>query len=239
MSESEKLIRQQICDIGKRIYDRDMVAANDGNISVRISEHEILCTPTGISKGFMTPECICKTDENGNLLEDGGGYRPSSEIKMHLKVYAARADVGAVVHAHPQFATSFAIAGQPLNQPITSEAVVLLGCVPLAPYATPSTDEVPRSIEEYLDDFDALLLENHGALTWSENLEAAYMRMESVENYARLMYRTKMIGAANVFSKQQIEKLAVVRVKTGVKGRYPHDRSGEKCYKCDKCFWRE
>ena len=147
--------------------------------------------------------------------------------------------MGAVVHAHPQFATSFAIAGQPLNQPITSEAVVLLGCVPLAPYATPSTDEVPRSIEEYLDDFDALLLENHGALTWSENLEAAYMRMESVENYARLMYRTKMIGAANVFSKQQIEKLAVVRVKTGVKGRYPHDRSGEKCYKCDKCFWRE
>ncbi len=238
MPEREADIRQRICDIGRRIYERDMVAANDGNISVKTGEHEILCTPTGISKGFMTPECICKTDEDGNLLESNGEYRPSSELKMHLKVYKMRPDVKAVVHAHPKFATSFAIAGQPLNMPITSEAVVLLGCVPLAPYATPSTNEVPESVEPYLENFDAVLLENHGALAWSSDLEAAYMRMESLENYAGLMYRTKMIGNANVFTREQIEKLIQVRRKTGITGGYPADRIGENCYKCSNCFWK-
>ncbi len=238
MPDSESMIRQLICDIGKRIYDRDMVAANDGNISVRLDEHRILCTPTGVSKGFMTPDMMCLINEKGELIEEGNGYRPSSEIKMHLKVYEKRADAGAVVHAHPQFATSFAITGRPLNAPITSEAVVLLGCVPLAKYATPSTEEVPQSIEPYLNDFDAVLLENHGALAWSTDLTAAYMRMESLENYARLMYRTAQIGEAGEFTKEQIEKLIEVRKKMGIKGAYPAQRSGGNCYKCGKCFWK-
>lgn len=235
-----ELIRQQICDIGKRIYDRGMVAANDGNISVKVAEDMYLCTPTGVSKGFMTPESICLIDGKGSVIEAYEGYRPSSEIKMHLRVYEKRSDVGAVVHTHPAFATSFAVMGQPLNRPIMSEAVVSLGCVPLAKFALPSTTQVPDSIEPYLDDFDAVLLENHGALTWGGDLTNAYMKMESVEFYAQLMYRTKLLGESAGFTHDQILELAEVRRATGITGRYPGNRnSTENCYKCDRCIWRE
>ena len=128
MDKLEELeIKKQMCEIGRRIYNRGMVAANDGNISVKLSDHEILCTPTGVSKGFMTPEYICKVDENGNVLEANPGFKPSSEIKMHLRVYKKRKDVRSVVHAHPLYATTFAIVGKPLFQPIMPEAVISLG----------------------------------------------------------------------------------------------------------------
>lgn len=123
-------IKKEICDIGKRIYNRGMVAANDGNISVKLNDHEFLCTPTGVSKGFMTPEYICKVDENGQVIQAIKGFKPSSEIKMHMRVYKERPDVQSVVHAHPMYATAFAIAGIPLTQPIMPEAVIALGCVP-------------------------------------------------------------------------------------------------------------
>ena len=147
---NEYEIKKQICDIGKRIYNRNMVAANDGNISVKLNDHEFLCTPTGVSKGFMTPDYICKVDENGNVIQANAGFRPSSEIKMHMRVYQKRPDVGSVVHAHPVYATSFAIAGIPLTQPIMPEAVIALGCVPIAEYGTPSTNEIPDRLEKYL-----------------------------------------------------------------------------------------
>ena len=120
-------IKKQICDIGRRIYNRNMVAANDGNISVKLNDNEFLCTPTGVSKGFMTPEFICKVDAQGNVIQANPGFKPSSEIKMHMRVYQKRPDVGSVVHAHPIYATSFAIAGIPLTQPIMPEAVIALG----------------------------------------------------------------------------------------------------------------
>lgn len=239
MSFNENEIKQQICDIGKRIYNRNMVAANDGNISVKLNDHEYLCTPTGVSKGFMTPEYICKVDENGNVIEANKDFRPSSEIKMHMRVYAKRPDVGSVVHAHPNFATSFAIAGMPLSQPIMPEAVISLGCVPLAPYGTPSTPEIPDAIEPYLNDFDSVLLENHGALTWSTDLLSAYMKMESLEFYAELLYKSKMIGEPTEFTKEQIADLVGIRMKMGMKGKYPADRKGENCYKCKRCFWKD
>ncbi len=238
MALNENSIKEQICDIGKRIYNRNMVAANDGNISVKIDDNVFLCTPTGVSKGFMTPDYICKVDQNGNVIEANEGFRPSSEIKMHMRVYKKRPDVGAVVHAHPNFATSFAIAGQPLSIPIMPEAVISLGCVPLAPYGTPSTDEIPDSIEDYLDDFDSVLLENHGALTWSFDLLSAYMKMESLEFYAELLYKSKMIGEPTEFTKEQIEQLVGIRNKMGIKGKYPADRQKENCYKCRRCFWK-
>ncbi|MCR5686646.1 MAG: class II aldolase/adducin family protein [Lachnospiraceae bacterium] len=238
MATDESRLKEQICELGKRIYNRNMVAANDGNISVKLNDHEFLCTPTGVSKGFMTPEYICKVDETGKVIEAGEGFRPSSEIKMHMRVYARRPDVGAVVHAHPNYATSFAIAGQPLSVPIMPEAVITLGCVPLAPYGTPSTDQIPDSIEPYLDHFDAVLLENHGALTWSSDLLSAYMKMESLEFYAELLHKSKMIGEPTEFTKEQIKELVGVREKMGIKGKYPTDRTGENCYKCKRCFWR-
>ena len=143
---NEYEIKKQICEIGKRIYDRGMVAANDGNISVKISDNEFLCTPTGVSKGFMTPDYICRVDKEGKVLEANGNFKPSSEIKMHMRVYAQRPDVKSVVHAHPSYATSFAIAGIPLTEPIMPEAVIALGCVPIAAYGTPSTEEIPDAV---------------------------------------------------------------------------------------------
>ena len=218
---NEYEIKKEICEIGRRIYNRGMVAANDGNISVKISDHEFLCTPTGVSKGFMTPDMICKVNEKGEVIEAKAPYKPSSEIKMHIRVYSRRPDVKSVVHAHPMYATSFAIAGQALTQPIMPEAVIALGCVPLAKYGRPSTEEIPDSIEEFLPYFDAVLLAQHGALTWSDSLLNAYMKMESVEFYAQLLYQSKMLGGPKEFTPEQVEDLYEIRRKFGMKGKHP------------------
>lgn len=229
-------IKKQICDIGKRIYDRNMVAANDGNISVKLNDHEFLCTPTGVSKGFMTPEYICKIDEKGNILQANAPFKPSSEIKMHLRVYEKRPDVGSVVHAHPIYATSFAIAGIPLTQPIMPEAVIALGCVPIAEYGTPSTMEIPDNVEKYLPYFDAVLLESHGALTYSTDLLSAYMKMESVEFYAQLLYQSRVLGGPKEFSKETVEKLYEIRRKMGLPGKHPAtaclNKDTANCHNC-------
>lgn len=221
MTELE--IKQQICDIGKRIYDRRMVAANDGNISVKISDNEYLCTPTGVSKGFMTPEYICKIDGEGNVIEANGSFKPSSEIKMHLRVYSKRPDVKAVVHAHPIFATSFAIAGIPLTQQIMPEAVISLGEVPIAEYGTPSTNEIPDAVEKYLPYYDSVLLANHGALSYSDSLIAAYHKMESLEFYAELLFRSRQLGGPKEFNNDQIKRLYEIRRQFGMTGKHPAD----------------
>ena len=182
--QSEMDIKIEMCEIGKRVYNRGMVAANDGNFSVKLSENEFLCTPTGVSKGFMTPEYICKVDAEGNVIEANEGFKPSSEIKMHMRVYKEREDVKAVVHAHPMYATTFAVCGLPLTEPIMPEAVLSLGTVPLAKYGTPSTMEIPDAVSEYLPYYDAVLLENHGALSYADSLMGAYHKMESLEFYA-------------------------------------------------------
>ena len=149
--QNEYEIKKEICEIGKRIYNRGMVASNDGNISVKLNDHEFLCTPTGVSKGFMTPEFICKVNEKGEVIQANPGFRPSSEIKSPREsFYKERPDVQSVVHAHPIYATSFAIAGIPLTQPIMPEAVIALGCVPIAEYGTPSTEEIPDAVSKYL-----------------------------------------------------------------------------------------
>lgn len=184
-----------------------MVAANDGNISVRLSENEILCTPTGVSKGFMEPEQLCKVDLAGNMLGENAGPGPSSEVKMHLRVYQRRPDILAVVHAHPIFATSFAVMGRALDVPIMPEVIVNFGKVPIASYGTPSTAEIPDAVEPYLNDYEAVLLEHHGALTWGKDLLTAYMKMESVEFYAELLYRTTQLGGPRELSTGQLERL--------------------------------
>ena len=218
---SEYEIKKQILDIGRRIYNRGMVAANDGNISVKLNDHEILCTPTGISKGFMTMDMICKVDENGKVLSSHPPYRPSSEIKMHLRVYKLRPDVKSVVHAHPVHAPAFAIAGIPLTQPIMPEAVISLGCVPIAKYGTPSTDEIPDAVEPFLEHFDAVLLENHGALTFSDSLLNAYYKMEAVDFYAQLLLLSNQLGGPQEFSDEQVQRLYDIRRKLGMTGKHP------------------
>ena len=220
---SEMDIKIEMCEIGKRVYNRGMVAANDGNFSVKLSENEFLCTPTGVSKGFMTPEYICKVDAEGNVIEANEGFKPSSEIKMHMRVYKEREDVKAVVHAHPMYATTFAVCGLPLTEPIMPEAVLSLGTVPLAKYGTPSTMEIPDAVSEYLPYYDAVLLENHGALSYADSHMGAYHKMESLEFYARLLYQAKMLGGPKELTDEQVKRLYGMRRLYGLTGRHPAD----------------
>ena len=214
---SEFEAKKLICEIGRRIYDRNYVAANDGNISVKIGPNTILTTPTGVSKGFMTPDMMVKMDLSGKVL--AGKMKPSSEVKMHLRVYQENPTVNAVVHAHPPVATSFAIAGIGLDKPILPEQIVLLGNVPVAPYATPGTQEVPDSIAPYCNDHNAVLLANHGALTWGDDLLQAYYRLESLEHYALiLMYSNNIINKANELSCSQVTDLIGIRENLGIQG---------------------
>ena len=236
---SEYEIKKEICEIGKRIYNKGMVASNDGNISVKISDNEFLCTPTGVSKGFMTPDYICKVDKDGKVLQANGNFKPSSEIKMHMRVYKERPDVNSVVHAHPMYATGFAIAGIPLTQPIMPEAVISLGCVPIAEYGTPSTEEIPDAVSKYLQYYDAVLLENHGALAYSDSLLAAYHKMESVEFYAQLLFISKQLGGPKELSDAQVQRLYEIRRQFGMTGKHPADlcakmHQGEtSCHNCN------
>lgn len=219
----EETVKQQICEIGKRIYMNGFAAANDGNITVKISENEIIATPTGVSKGFMTPEMLLKVNRQGEVLSSNGLYKPSSELKMHLRVYQDRPDVNAVVHAHPPYATGFAIAGIPLDRPISAEAVVTLGAVPLADFGMPSTNEIPESIAKYLPNYDAILLANHGALSYGVDLLSAYYKMESLEFYAKMTFISTQLGGPKELSGQQIERLYEIRRKMGLTGRHPAD----------------
>lgn len=221
--QSELDIKKEMCEIGKRVYNRGMVAANDGNFSVKLNDNEFLCTPTGVSKGFMTPEYICKVDAKGNVIEANEGFKPSSEIKMHMRVYKEREDVKSVVHAHPMYATTFAVSGMGLTQPIMPEAVIALGTVPLAKYGTPSTEEIPDAVSEYLPYYDAVLLENHGALTYGDSLLGAYHKMESLEFYARLLYQAMQVGGPQVLDEEQVKRLYGMRKQYGLTGRHPAD----------------
>lgn len=211
----EQTAREGICEIGRRMYERRFVAANDGNISVRIGDDAVLCTPTGVSKGFMTPELMAVVRLDGEQVS--GTLKVSSELKMHLRAYRENPDIMAITHAHPPAATSFAIAGIPLDKAILPEAVVMLGRVPVAPYATPGTEEVPDSIAPFCRAYNAVLLANHGALTWGRDLTEAWYRMESLEHYATIMmYTTNIIGKANLLSRDQINRLVEIRSNMGV-----------------------
>jgi L-fuculose-phosphate aldolase len=213
---SDQEAKEMICEIGRRVYNRNYVAANDGNISVKVSPNVIWTTPTGVSKGYMTPDMMVKMGLSGNVIS--GNLKPSSEVKMHLRVYNENPEVNAVVHAHPPVATSFAIAGISLDKPVLPEAIVLLGNVPVAPYAFPGTQEVPDSIAPYCNTHNAVLLANHGALTWGRDLMEAYFRMESLEHYATiLMYSNNILKKANELNRSQIADLIQVRESMGIK----------------------
>ena len=179
--------RQEILEIGGRMYAKGFVAANDGNISCLVSPNRVVITPAGVSKGFMTEESLVTTDLTGQVLTDGC---PSSELFLHLRVYRENPMVRAVVHAHPPAATAFACAGLPLERPILAEAVVQLGQVPVAPFALPGTEAVADSVAPFCSEHCALLLANHGALTWGRDLMEAWFRMETVEYYANLLILT-------------------------------------------------
>jgi L-fuculose-phosphate aldolase len=206
---SEIKLKSQVCEIGKRIYEKGFVASNDGNISVRIDEDTFLVTPTGVSKGFMTPEMLIKVDGDGNLLE--GERKPTSEIKMHLRVYKERPEIKSVVHVHPPYATAFAIAGVPLDQATMPESIVTLGTIPIAEYGTPSTDELASAISPFILNHNGALLENHGALTWGENLDQAYFLMESLEFCAKVNWIARQMNGDRELNTTNVDRLLEIK----------------------------
>ena len=214
-------IREQICDVCHKMWQLGWVAANDGNVSVKLEDGTFLATPTGISKSFITPEKLVHIDENGEVLDGPEGARPSSEIKMHLRCYKEREDVGAVVHAHPPTATGFAVAHLALDRYTMIETVIAIGSITIAPYGTPSTYEVPDSIAPYLQEHDVILLENHGALTVGADLITAYYRMETLELYAKISLTAHLLGGEKEIERKNIDRLINMRKDYGVSGKHP------------------
>ena len=206
--------REAVCRVGKLLYDRGYVAANDGNISVRVGEGRLLITPSGVSKGRMTPDMLLVTDLDGTVIE--GNRHPSSEGKMHLEVYRGRPDVNAVVHAHPPVSTAFAVCRRGLETPYLSELVAGLGQVPCTPsFAMLSTEEVPQSVRPYLVDHNALLLANHGALAWGGDLWEAFDRLETVEHTAKIVLNAQLLGGGIPLTEEEVVRLQ------GLRGMYP------------------
>lgn len=214
-------LRDEICDICHKMWQLGWVAANDGNVSVKLPDGTFLATPTGISKSFITPEKLVHIDKDANVLDALEGFRPSSEIKMHLRCYAEREDVGAVLHAHPPVATGYAVANKPLDEYSMIETVIAIGSVPVTPYGTPSTNEVPEAIAPYLGEHDVMLLQNHGALAVGSDVLTAYYRMESLELFAKISLNAHLLGGAQELSRENIDRLISMRESYKVTGKHP------------------
>jgi L-fuculose-phosphate aldolase len=197
-------LRGEIVAVGRRLYERGLVGGSEGNISARLPGGRVLATPAGASKGFLSPEELVVTDLSGRSLEGG---RASSELRMHLRIYALRDDVAAVVHAHPPTATGFAIAGRPLDECVVPEVIATLGQVPIVPYGTPSTEELPDRMAPWVVSHDALLLANHGAVTYAQTLARAIDRMESIEQAARSLLVAHLLGRVNRLSRAEVDRL--------------------------------
>jgi L-fuculose-phosphate aldolase len=208
---SEDAIRGDIVEIGRRLYAKGLIAGNEGNVSVR-DGGRLYVTPGGVCKGFLAPDEIVTTDLEGH--PERGGHA-SSEIQMHVAVYRRRADVRAVVHAHPPAATGFAVAGLPLDRPVLAEPVVTLGPVPLVPFGTPSTSDLAERVAAAIPTAQALLLANHGALTVGETLWRAWERMETLEQFARIALVARLLGSPNELSLEAVSALEALRGPAG------------------------
>ncbi len=228
-------LREAICEVGRRMWVRSQVAANDGNISARMDDGNILCTPTGVSKGFMEPEDIVKLSPNGCTLGPGD---PSSEALLHLACYCARSDIGAVVHAHPPYGTAFAALGKPVPTQYLTEIAVALWEVPCAEYGTPGTLEVPESALPMLETADAFLLRNHGVVTVAEDVWEAYYRMETVEQGAKVATFIGQLGGTDTFDDEQLRDLAAIRHDHDL-GVEPEDYDPSDCIERISRHWAE
>src|SRR6188474_657660 len=208
----ESLARKLICEVGNLLYDRSYVVASDGNVSIRLDENTVLATPTMTCKGRMTESDLALTDIEGKPLSD---KRASSELAMHLLIYRMRPEIKAVCHAHPPHGTAFAVAGLAIDQPILSEVILTLGCVPLASYGTPSTDELTEAMQPLVKHHNALLMANHGAVAYGTDLWQAWDRLETLEHTARIAILSRILGGSKNLSPDAIEKLINVRERAG------------------------
>lgn len=198
-------ISNEVINVCRRVAVKGFVAATDGNISVRLSNGNILTTPTSLNKGFVQKEDLVELSMDGKQIS--GSRKPSTEMKMHLFIYQQRSDVNAVVHCHPVYATGFAAAGIPLKENIFPEMVIGFGAIPLAAYATPSTDEIAESIRQFVDSSNAILLANHGVVTYGSDVWDAYFKMEKVEQIAQTLFIAETLGGAKQLTSEQTERL--------------------------------
>ncbi len=208
---SERKYREEIVRYGRMLHERGFVAAMDGNLSVRLDQDRILVTPTCVSKGAMKASDMVIVDPDGERVS--GRRNVTSEVGMHLLIYRTRPDVRAIVHAHPPTATGFAAAGIALTEPLVCEVVMGLGCIPLARYGTPGTSELAQTLEPYVPNYDAILMSNHGVVTYGDTLEHAYMKMETVEHFAEIALVTHLLGRQQPLQQGEIEKLLLARTK--------------------------
>lgn len=210
---NEYKLKEQICEIGRRLYNRGFAAANDGNITVRLNEREILCTPTMVSKGFMKPEDICKIDYNGIQL--AGTRKRSSEALLHLALYKANPKIGAVVHCHPPHATAFAVAHEPIPKCVLPEVEVFLGEVPMTVYETPGTQRFAETVVPFARDSNTILLANHGTVTFGPDLEKAYFNTEIIDAYCKILLLARQLGRVNYLTSGQTSELLEIRKRLG------------------------
>jgi L-fuculose-phosphate aldolase len=215
MSKTLDQLRQEIVEVGRLVYQKGWVAANDGNITIRLDDGRILATPTGVSKGMMRPEDLILCDQDGNKLE--GTRERTSEMAMHITIYRMRPDVRSVVHAHPVTATGFAVAGRALNLALLPEIVIGLGSVPLAEYGLPGTPALTEGMLPYIPKYDALLMGNHGVVSYGMDLQQAFFRMEAVEHFARIVLVAEILGGPKCLPLEEVKKLFESRVRYGVK----------------------
>jgi L-fuculose-phosphate aldolase len=222
-------IKQEICEIGRRIYQRGFAAANDGNIAYRISENEVLCTPTMHCKGFLQPDDICTIDMEGK--QHAGRKKRSSEALLHLEIMKARPDVRSVVHCHPPHATAFAVAREPIPQCVLPEVEVFLGEVPITPYETPGGKAFAETVLPYVKNTNVLILANHGTVSYGESVERAYWWTEILDAYCRILMLARSLGNVTYFSEDKERELLELKQKWG----FSDPRNTEQYKNCDIC----
>jgi L-fuculose-phosphate aldolase len=211
---NEQDVRKELAEVGRMLWNRHYIVAGDGNLSARLEDGSIITTPSGVCKGFLTPDSFCRVDIDGKKL--AGKLNPSTEFAMHSLIYKERPDINAVVHAHPPTGTGFAVAGIPLDKALISEVVLTLGCIPLAGYGTPSTSELTDAMKPLVKHHDAMLMANHGAVAYGDTIERAFWRMETLEHFAKINLVAKMLGRENQLSAEEVQRLYAVRERGGL-----------------------
>ena len=224
----EPELRRKLVEICHRMYRQGYIAAGDGNVSAKLDDGErVLVTPTGFHKGFITEDDLVVVDLHGKLLR--GTKRPSSEFLMHELAYAERADVGAVVHSHPPITVALALAGVSLAQCILSETCLVLGAILVAPYSTPTTEEVPRVLKPYMRQSNAIVMDRHGAITLGRDLDEAYNRLEAMEHAAKITHAARVLGPVAPLPPHEVDKLQSLAKQLGI------PRAPDPCTLCNAC----
>ena len=232
---NDRRIKEEICEIGRRVYNKGFAAANDGNISFRVGENEVLCSPTMICKGFMKPEDICGVDLQGNQI--AGTRKRTSEILLHLAIMRALPEVKAVVHCHPPHATAFGVTREPIPQCVLPEIEVFLGEIPLAPYETPGGQKFADTVLPFLKPgTNAMILTNHGTVSFGKTLEEAYWKTEIVDAYCRILILAKQLGGITYLQEHENRSLLDLKKRLGFDDPRFHV---EDCDLCGNSAFRE